>query len=225
MSVSLVYEDDWLVVADKPAGLLTIPAPGGSSRTLTGILNENLKAKGVSYRLHPCHRLDRETSGLIIYAKGKSVQQKMMDEFKKRTVKKTYLAFVQGRLDPPQGEINRSIEGRKALTRYRTLAREEGFTVAEVMPLTGRTNQIRIHFRHRGHPLVGETKYAFRRDFALRAKRLCLHAHALEFFHPVTGKLLRLSAPLPKDMREFLERRRGPLASPARLPSPGNDFL
>ena len=91
MNIPVVYEDDWLLIADKPAGLLTIPSPGKVRRTLTGILNEDLKKKGLLYRLHPCHRLDRETSGLIIYAKGKSVQKKMMDEFRNGKVKKTLI--------------------------------------------------------------------------------------------------------------------------------------
>ena len=88
MNISIIYEDDWLLVADKPSGLLVIPTPKKESRTLTNILNEDLQNRGIPYRLHPCHRLDRETSGLIIYAKGKSVQQKMMHEFKEKKVKK-----------------------------------------------------------------------------------------------------------------------------------------
>ena len=89
MNLPIVYEDDWLLVVNKPSGLLTIPAPDKQRRTLLKILNDTLKDRGLSYRLHPCHRLDRETSGLIIFAKGKSTQKRMMLEFKKKKVCKT----------------------------------------------------------------------------------------------------------------------------------------
>ena len=205
MNIPVVYEDDWLLVVDKPAGLLTIPTPRNEKRTLTSILNDDLKERGLLYRLHPCHRLDRETSGLVIYAKGKSIQKKMMDEFKNKSVGKIYLAFVQGRVAKDQGEINRPIEFRPAITKYRVSQRRKDFTVLEVMLLTGRTNQIRIHLKVIGYPIVGETKYAFRKDFKLRAKRLCLHARDLEFLHPVTKKVMRLSAGLPEDLNKFLD--------------------
>ncbi len=206
MNIPIVYEDDWLLVADKPAGILVIPTPKKESRTLTSILNEDLKRRGLSYRLHPCHRLDKETSGLIIYAKGKSIQKKMMDEFRYKKVKKTYLAFVQGALPQARGEIKIPIEGLSALTKYKIIQKRKDFTIVEVKPLTGRTNQIRIHFKRIGHPLVGETKFAFRRDSALKAKRACLHAQSLEFTHPVTKQAVRIDTGLSRDLEEFLER-------------------
>lgn len=205
MNIPVVYEDDWLLALDKPSGLLVIPTPKNEGRTLTGILNDDLKKRGKSYRLHPCHRLDRETSGLIIYAKGKSIQKKMMGEFKQRKVLKTYVAFVRGVLPKKQGRINLPIEGQRAITEYKVIETRKNFTLAEVMPLTGRTNQIRIHFKKIGHPLLGETRFAFRRDFAVRAKRLCLHAKELEFTHPVTGKYIHLFRDIPKDLQDFLD--------------------
>lgn len=205
-AVPVIYEDDWFLIVDKPPGLLSIPAPGKQARTLTGILNEELVKKGVSYRLHPCHRLDKDTSGLIIYAKGKSSQKKMMDEFKARKVKKTYLAFVQGIIKEDSGRIERPVNGRPAVTCFRTLGRRGGFTVLEVTSLSGRKNQIRIHLRGISHPLVGESKFAFRKDYALKAKRACLHAGFLEFTHPVTKKTVRVKSRIPKDMEGFLNR-------------------
>ena len=204
MNIPVIYEDDWLLAVDKPSGLLVIPTPKKETRTLTSILNEDLAERSKTYRLHPCHRLDRETSGLIIYAKGKSIQEKMMLEFKERKVKKVYIAFLQGHLFKEQGEIKKPIEGKNALTKYKVIQRKKDFTVVEIMPWTGRTNQIRIHFKDIGHPLVGETKFAFRRDFALKAKRLCLHAEALEFLHPITKKSVKLSTGLPEDLKKFL---------------------
>jgi len=206
MNIPIVYEDEYLLVLNKPSGLLTIPTPKNESRTLTGILNEDLKKRGLSYRLHPCHRLDRETSGLIIYAKGKSTQKKMMDIFRQKKVKKIYLAFVQGRMPRDKGDIRYPIEGKSAVTGYNVVQERNNFSILEIMPLSGRTNQIRIHFKQIGHPLVGETKFAFRRDFKLKAKRLCLHAKKLEFVHPMTKKALSLIAGLASDMEDFLNK-------------------
>ena len=205
-NIPIAYEDEWLLIVDKPSGLLTIPTPKRERHTLTQILNDELKDKGAPYRLHPCHRLDRDTSGLIIYAKGKSIQKKMMDEFKGRRIKKKYVAFVQGQVKEDSGEINKKIEGLSALTRYFVLERKKDFSIVEVTPLTGRTNQIRIHFKSIGHPIVGEDRFAFRRDFALRFKRLCLYAKSLEFIHPVTKKPIKLDTDLPRDLKEFMRR-------------------
>jgi len=206
MNIPVVYEDDWLLVVNKPQGLLTIPTPKNETCTLTSVLNEDLEKKGKLYRLHPCHRLDRETSGLIIYAKGKSIQKKIMDLFKYRKIKKKYLAFVQGILTANQGEIKNTIAGQSAITKYKVIQRRKNFTIVEVVPLTGRTNQIRIHFKQMGNPIVGETKYAFRRDFRIKAKRLCLQASSLEFVHPITKEVIFLNTEIPTDLEEFLKK-------------------
>ena len=206
MNIPVIYEDDWLLVLNKPSGLLTIPTPKKESRTLSSILNEDLKERGLAYRLYPCHRLDRETSGLIVYAKGKSMQKIMMEEFRQRRIQKAYIAFIQGRLPKDEGDLRYPVEAKSALTKYKVMEKKDDFSVVEITPLTGRTNQIRIHFKQAGHPLVGETKFAFRRDFKLKAKRLCLHAKMLEFVHPVTKKVISLTAPLPPDMEDFLKK-------------------
>lgn len=205
MNIPVVYEDDWLLVVNKPAGLLSVQAAGNGSRTLTGILNQDAQERNLNYRLYPCHRLDRQTSGLLIYAKTKGIEKKMADAFRDRKVHKEYIAFAHGKLPRPQGRISSAIEGKSALTKYKVIQQKSNYSVVEVVPVTGRTNQIRIHFKHIGHPLVGEDKFAFRKDFALRSKRLCLHAQELEFTHPVTGKDLCLRLALPIEMKEFLE--------------------
>lgn len=192
--IQVAYEDQWLMVVDKPAGLLVVPTPKKERHTLTNILN-----------LYPCHRLDRDTSGLVIYAKRKSVQKKMMEEFKNKRVKKTYVAFVKGRPWRPWGEIRNAIDGKSALTRYRVIKTRGEFSIVEVMPVTGRKNQIRIHFRQIGNPILGERRFAFGKDFKVKAKRLCLHAKTLEFVHPVTKRLLRITSQLPEKMKQMLE--------------------
>lgn len=206
-NIPVVYEDEWFLIVDKPPGLLTIPTPRGETRTLTSILNEEMEKKGGVFNLHPCHRLDKETSGLIIYAKGKSAQQKMMDLFHQRKVDKTYIAFVQGNLTRDEGEIKNRIEGKNALTRYKVCLRKKDFSIVEVRPLTGRTNQIRIHFKQIGHPVVGDDKFAFRKDFDLRSKHLCLQAKAISFPHPVSAKMIALDIPLSRYLRDFLGKQ------------------
>ena len=186
--------------------MLVIPTPKKETNTLTDLINKDLDERGIAANAYPCHRLDRETSGVILYAKGKRAQQLFMDEFKKRAVRKTYIAFVQGMVKKGQGIITEPIFNRNkkrresAITKYRVLARNNGFTVVEAEPVTGRTNQIRIHFTRLGHPLVGESVYAFRKDFKLRFRRAALHARAIEFTHHFTKARLKLEAPLPKDM-------------------------
>jgi 23S rRNA pseudouridine1911/1915/1917 synthase len=205
MNIPIAYEDDWLLVVDKPAGLLSVPTPRNESRTLISILNQDAQEKELKYRLYLCHRLDRETSGLLIFAKGKSVEKKLTDAFRDRKVSKKYTAFVHGRLAKPTGQISSTIEGKSALTKYRVIQEKSDYSVVEVIPITGRTNQIRIHFKNIAHPLVGEDKFAFRKDFVLRAKRVCLHAGYLEFKHPQTGNFVVVKSPLAGDMQKFLE--------------------
>jgi len=204
MNIPIVYEDDWLLVVNKPAGLLSVPTPKKESRTLTSILNQDAVVRGLKYSLHPCHRLDRDTSGLVIYAKGKSIEKKMTDAFRDRRVAKKYIAFVHGKLAHPEGSINLAIEGKNALTEYKVIEEKSNYSVVEVHPVTGRTNQIRIHFKSIQHPLVGEDKFVFRKDFALRFKRVCLEAKELQFRHPATGKDLKFSIDLTQDLKDFL---------------------
>lgn len=207
----IVYEDQWIIVIDKPAGMLVIPTPKKETNTLTDLINRELDSRGVEANAYPCHRLDRETSGLIVYAKGKSAQRLMMELFKSRVVKKTYIAFVHGAPKKDFGIIRIAVYNRNknrnedAVTRYRVLQKKKDFSIVEVEPVTGRTNQIRIHFKKTGHPLVGESVYAFRRDFKLRFKRVALHAKQIEFTHPMTNKRMSFILPMPADMEHFIK--------------------
>ena len=209
--VPVLYEDQETIVFNKPAGLLSIPADESKERSLVEVVRDQ---QGIG--LHPAHRLDRDTSGVILFAKSKAVQQSLMQAFKDKKVRKLYIAFVHGRVKQPQGEINIPVKdhhqkkfashapAQSALTRYRVRDYHKQFTVVDVVPVTGRTNQIRIHFAKIGHALVGEDKYAFRKDFALRFRRTALHAAKLEWPHPVTGIMQKAEAPLPLDMEKFL---------------------
>ncbi|MDP2938897.1 MAG: RNA pseudouridine synthase [Candidatus Omnitrophota bacterium] len=220
----VIYEDDVIIVVDKPSGILVIPDFKKQHPTLTDLLNKELIQQGKRIRAHPCHRIDRETSGLVIFSKGKNNQKIIMQQFKEHKVKKRYIAFVQGRLDKKGATIkgyisssfkhsNRNFRKRPklAITEYKVLKAGENFSVVEVWPITGRTNQIRIQFKQLGHPLLGERKYAFGKDFKLKFKRLALHASNIEFFHPTTNEKIKLFSNLPKDMLDFIRLKFGAL--------------
>nr|MBU1328837.1 RluA family pseudouridine synthase [Candidatus Omnitrophota bacterium] len=208
----IVYEDEHIFIINKPSGILVVPTPKGETNTLTDLLNQELDRRGVLANAYPCHRIDRETSGLIIYAKGKSIQEAMMEQFKKHLVKKTYIAFVHGTVRKDSDTLQGNVYNKKKrktefmVTKFKVLERRRDFTIVEVQPVTGRTNQIRIHLKGLGHPLVGESVYAFRKDFKLRFKRVALHAKALEFSHPVTGKRMNFNLPLADDMTNFIQK-------------------
>ena len=220
MPIKILYEDDCYIAFDKPSGLLVIPTPQQERHTLTHIVNETFWDKKNPGRLYPCHRLDRETSGVILYAKGKKHQQLMMAEFFQRRVKKKYIAFLNGHIKPSQGEMRsriKDIDQRKfkrhtppllAITRYRVTQYRKRFCVVEAYPLTGRTNQIRIQCSEGGFPILGDRKYAIARNFLLKFKRTALHASELRFAHPVYHRETRIMSPLPQDMEDFLNQHR-----------------
>ena len=201
---AIVYEDDDIIVVNKPAGLLTVPTPRNERNTLTSQLNLLLQQQQPSIRVFPCHRLDRDTSGLIVYAKSRQTQQAVMEQFKRGVVKKKYIAFIRGRINQQRGIVNFSVEGKKSVTKYCVLQRRSHFSILEVESLTGRTNQVRIHFAKLGFPLLGDRKFAFGRDFAVKFRRAALHAWRIEFLHPRTRKKLYFHCELADDMSRLV---------------------
>lgn len=223
--IKVLYEDEQFMAFYKPAGLLSVPSAVSSDKekTLDQMVNAFYREEkdGVAgARLHPCHRLDKETSGVIFFAKGKVNQKLLMDSFHLRKVHKKYILFVHGRVTRPSGTINMPVKdafedkfspakgAKDALTKYRVMSLRKNFTVVEAEPITGRTNQLRLHFKGIGHPIVGENKYIFRKDFDLKFKRTALHAAEIVFKHPVTGEPVKVTAKLSADMLNFLERNR-----------------
>jgi 23S rRNA pseudouridine1911/1915/1917 synthase len=208
--VSIVYEDADLLVVDKPAGLLSVPTPGARGRTLL----DALAAEG-RRELRPVHRLDRDVSGLLVLAKHEPARAALEALFRGRAVTKLYWALVRGRLRPDAGSFAEPIldegararvdpRGKPAVTRWRVLARFASSSVVEIEPVSGRYNQIRLHFAHHDQALVGERKYARGKEDPLRARRVALHAWKLAFPHPTHGGRVALEAPLPGDLRELL---------------------
>jgi len=212
LAFDIVFNDDYLVVVKKNAKILIQPSPKGEKTTLTSLLQYHLKEK-----VFPCHRLDRETTGLIIYAKSRDIQKRIMEQFRLKQVKKKYFAFVEGKLKRKKGMLKSRIldrEGKiykekpkEAKTFFRILKVFKNWSMVELEPITGRTNQLRIQLAQVGNPILGETKYAFRRDFTVKFRRLALHAFYLSFNHPLSREKVSLNIDLPADMREFLKKR------------------
>lgn len=225
--LNIVYEDQVLLVIDKPAGLVVHPAPGHPRGTLVNALLAYCPEIAASGDKRPgiVHRLDRDTSGLILVAKNEKIRRALQRQFKDRQVHKAYLALLIGHLQPAWGRIEAPLGrdphhrqrmtvlpgGREAITEYHVLeqfAPKTGlaagdYTLVEAEPLTGRTHQIRVHFASIGHPVVGDTVYGWRKRH-LPVPRQFLHAGRLEFKHPRTGVHLVLEAPLPQDLATAL---------------------
>jgi 23S rRNA pseudouridine1911/1915/1917 synthase len=228
--LSIVYEDADVLVIDKPSGLVTHPSPGRSSGTLVNALLGRAPASEYgavagSDRPGIVHRLDRDTSGLIVVARNDHAQQALMAQLKARRVKKTYLALVQGspvaevgRIEAPIGRDPRHFgrmavlaAGRPALTGYRVRERLPGWSLLEVDLLTGRTHQIRVHLASIGHPVAGDPVYAT--GAARRGPdglmRLFLHSWRIEFAAVTGERLIRAEAPIPDDLERVLAGLRG----------------
>ena len=219
--LDVVYEDQWLVVINKPANLVVHPAPGHHSDTLVNaILARWPELRGLEdrTRLGIVHRLDKDTSGLIVVAKDERTKVELQRQFKERRVRKVYLALVKGELKPARGKIEAPIGrdprhrkkmavvagGREAITEYKVLEYLPGYTYVEVYPLTGRTHQIRVHFSHKGHPIAGDKVYG-RGPRIPGLTRPFLHAYSLTFKHPVSGEEVTFRAPLPPELERVLE--------------------
>jgi 23S rRNA pseudouridine1911/1915/1917 synthase len=229
MALAIVYEDEQVLVLDKPAGLVVHPAPGNLDRTLVNALlahcGDSLAGIGGVKRPGIVHRLDKDTSGLLVIAKTELAHQKLSADFAARRLTRAYLAVVRGVPNPGAGEIAGRIGrsktdrkkmavlatgGKAALTRYRTL-RRFGLAAAllECRLATGRTHQIRVHLAAKGHPLIGDQVYGRGRASSLPPAargfpRQALHAARLGFVHPTRGDYLEFSSPLPRDMADLV---------------------
>jgi RluA family pseudouridine synthase len=212
--VEILHQDERLLVVSKPSGVLSVPTPGASGRIVIDLLRE----QGV-FAL-AVHRIDRDVSGAMLFARDEGARDALERLFRERRIDKRYFALAVGTPEPAAGEIKFRIldEGRgsarvsalgkEAVTRYRTIERLGAVTAVEVELVTGRYNQIRLHFAHAGHPLAGERKYARGQDDPLRAKRVALHSWRLSFEHPFSGARVEVEAPLPADLRALVARAR-----------------
>ena len=223
--LNVIYEDSDIIVINKPAGLVTHPAPGNYTGTLVNALLHHCKdLQGIGGELRPgiVHRLDKDTSGLLVIAKNEQAMGSLVHQFKEREVKKIYVALVWGHPHPEAETIKTLIgrsphdrkkmtarpkSGRDAITHYTTITQFENTSFLRIHIETGRTHQIRVHMTHIGHPIVGDQQYGRARKQALplTITHQMLHAEQITFTHPTTGEPLEFKAPLPDDFRALLQ--------------------
>lgn len=216
----VAYEDEWLIVVDKPAGLVVHPGAGRSHGTLAaGLLHAypDLEGVGDAGRWGIVHRLDRDTSGLLMVGRTPEVHRALTRALARREIERTYSALVIGEMDMPRGTIDAPIAadpidrrkrkvaagGRPARTHYRVVERHADVTLLEVRLETGRTHQIRVHLAAIGHPVLGDPWYG--RPWRVESPRVFLHAARLRFAHPVGGDQMDLESPLPPDLAAVLD--------------------
>jgi len=238
IEVPVVYEDDDLLIVDKPAGLVVHPAPGHWRGTLVNaLLARDHGYGGIAGVARPgiVHRLDRDTSGLLIVARNDAAQASVMAQLKARRVRKTYLALVQGSVSAAVGRIEAPIgrdpkdrkrmavvpDGRKAVTGYRVRERFAAWTLLELDLVTGRTHQIRVHLAALGHPVAGDPVYGTgtSRRGPDGLDRLFLHAWRLELVSPASARLIRVEAPLPASLEAVLDSLRAAGTSTGHRPA------
>jgi 23S rRNA pseudouridine1911/1915/1917 synthase len=226
--LEIVYEDAHVLVVNKPAGMVVHPAPGNFTGTLVhALLHHCRDLSGIGGKERPglVHRLDKETSGLLVVAKTEQAHKALAAQFKAHTVTRRYTALVHGIPKAHRGTIElaigrdlrdrkkispRTTRPRSAITQYEVLERYGEFSLLAVRPQTGRTHQIRVHLSHLGYPVVGDKVYGLRKkkDFEneLWISRQMLHAQQLGFDHPQTGHRMEFLAPLPSDMERIISR-------------------
>ena len=224
----LVYEDDSLIVVEKKQGLLSVPSVAGSTETTAySILRAYMKKQNPRAGVFVVHRLDRETSGLLVFAKTADLQHYMREYWRQIVTRRTYIAVAEGIPEKKEGRIQSWFTedkrnavvysspvddgGDLAITNYKVLKEspataENTFSLIELHLETGRTNQIRVHLASIGHPVVGDRKYGHGNQLS-PADRLCLHARVLEFIHPVTEQVLHFETPIPKSFTALLRER------------------
>ncbi len=221
MPLKIVFEDEALIVIDKPVGLVVHPGAGQPDRTLMNGLLAHAPALAGVPRAGIVHRLDKDTSGLLVVAKTVPSQTSLVEQLASRTVRRTYLALVQG--DPPaSGVIDAPVgrdprartrmavthRGKESRTTYRVVERFGSAALVECRLDTGRTHQIRVHFQHIRHPLIGDTVYRRGTRHGMAFPRQALHAAELSLVHPSSGKTMTWSSPLPRDMKRLLDELR-----------------
>jgi 23S rRNA pseudouridine1911/1915/1917 synthase len=214
---SIVFEDEHLIVIDKHAGVLSIATDGNKKEvTAYNFLSKHVKFENPTNKIFIVHRLDRETSGLMVFAKSEKVQQLFQDDWKGHVTERMYVAIVEGKFDQPEGEISSYLHenkahvvysnqipdgGKKAVTHYKVIKTNNQYSLLEVWLDTGRKNQIRVHMQQIGHCIVNDKKYGSKHN---PINRLGLHSKVLEFVHPITRQKLRFNTPMPRKFKHLI---------------------
>ena len=222
LPVDIVFEDDEIVVVNKPFSMVVHPAAGNYSGTLVNALLSRTALSMIGAPLRPgiVHRLDKDTSGLMVVVKTDKAYMSLIDQIKKRLVKREYLALVEGNFKDTQGHIDAPIKrnpndrklfmvqesGKEAISDFEVISSVSGFSLLVVRLYTGRTHQIRVHMKFIKHPLVGDQSYGSARSKKISLKRQWLHAFRLEFSHPASGKPLSFQKTPPDDLMNYLAK-------------------
>lgn len=215
IDLDIIYEDDHLLAVNKPPDMVVHPSCYHPYGTLANGIAFHFVSKGLNIPVRPVIRLDKDTSGLVIFSKNALVQQNLIDQMAEGKVKKTYIALVEGYPDPEQGIIDARIarqpgsiitrhvspEGVSAVTNYKTLDKFKEYSLVEIKPQTGRTHQIRVHMQYIGNPVLGDTLYGTASELI---NRQALHAYRYEFIHPVSNTLILLECPVPEDIKKLI---------------------
>ena len=219
--LKIIFEDSSLIVIDKEPGLLSIATDKEKERTAFRILSDQLKQTDPTARIFVVHRLDRDASGILMFAKSREIQQILQNAWKKDVIERSYVVVVEGRVIQDQGTITSWLkenkarvmyssptpdDGQKAVTHYQVLKRNDDYSLLQVRLETGRKNQIRIHMKDLGHSIIGDKKYGATQN---PVNRLGLHARVLVFRHPVTGEELRFETPTPKKFIRLFSNEQG----------------
>lgn len=211
--VNILYEDKWMVVVDKPEGLLTVATAFETEETVHAILKKNYKPG----QIYVVHRIDQDTSGVLVFARTEEARDLFKLMFEKHELERAYTAIIEGSLDQSSGtwqsylwedeayhvhETDDPHLGRLAITHYKQFGRGRRYAWLQLRLETGRKNQIRVHCQKAGHPIVGDKKYGAKTN---ALKRMGLHAHLLAFKHPITGKSMRFESPLPESFQRVMK--------------------
>lgn len=217
MDLKIIYEDEALLIIDKPAGIPVHPSILHYTNSLSNGVKYYFDSINLKKKIRPVNRLDRNTSGIVIFAKNQYIQECLIHQMQTKEFKKTYLAVVEGHLKKLNGTIDAPItrkensiiercvaeNGEKSITHYKVLKQnfEKNYDIVECLLETGRTHQIRVHLSYIGHPLIGDTLYGNNSKYI---SRQALHAYKVEFIHPITNKLTQFTSDIPKDFVSFI---------------------
>lgn len=214
--LKIIHEDEDIIVIDKPSGLLTVATDKEKRKTAYAMLSDYVKSQDPQNKIFIIHRLDRETSGLLMFAKNETIKKKIQETWETTIAERTYVAVVEGQVEPAEGTITSWLTessalivyssknphlGKKAVTRYKKIRDNSMFSLLQLNLETGRKHQIRVHMQEINHPIIGDDKYGASEN---PLRRMGLHAQVLAFIHPKTGKLCRFETAIPgKFMRLF----------------------
>lgn len=213
-NLDILYEDDYLIAINKPSGLLSISNDKEKEITAYRMVSDYVKKNDRKY-IFVVHRLDQDTSGILLFCKDEKIRDRMQDNWNTIVKKRGYVAIVDGKMTG-SGTIHtyllenrnqfiyssKNNKGKEAITHYSSLKNNNSYSLVQVFIDTGRRNQIRVHLSERGYPIVGDKKYKCKTN---PIKRLCLHANILEFIHPVTKKIIHLESEIPNDMKKLVK--------------------